>query len=135
MKKVISLIIICLFLLSTIAYATNSSDILMQLDQTTSSSPITSEDVTQTSSDVLSTLHSTINHDDYVTPEEPEETLDEEDNETEEIKTTSNTQKVTKTGTTDENFQLTTSDIINIIVISVGVVLIFLGIAILIKNR
>ncbi len=42
--------------------------------------------------------------------------------------------KVSTTETSD-NFELTVSDIINIILISVGIVLIFLSIAILIKIR
>lgn len=113
MKKVISLFIICLFLISTAIFATDLNSILMDLDEPTSS------DVTQ----------ETIDHDDYIEPEE-----DSEDDEEEKQETVS-TPKVTKTGSTDEEFELTTSDIINIIVISVGVVIILLGIAILIKIR
>lgn len=44
-------------------------------------------------------------------------------------------QKVSTTSTVDEEFHLTVSDIINIILISVGVVLILLGIAILIRLK
>ena len=47
----------------------------------------------------------------------------------------STTQKVSTTSTSDEDFHLTVSDIINIILIAVGVVLILLGIAILIKIK
>ena len=50
------------------------------------------------------------------------------------ITSPSTTTKVSTTETSDD-FELTVSDIINIILISVGIVLIFLAIAILIKIR
>jgi len=132
MKKVISLIFICLFLLSTVIYASDISSMLMRLDEEDFSNQSTQDEIEQEASNMISTFQETIDHDEYVIPED-EVDEDKDEKETNNKETTT-IPKVTKTGSTVENFQLTVSDIINIIVISVGIVLIFLGITILIKK-
>lgn len=132
MKKVISLIFICLFLLSTVIYASDINSLLMRQDEGDFSNQPTQDEIEQGASNMISTFQETIDHDEYVVPED-EVDEDKDEKETNNKETTT-IPKVTKTGSTDENFQLTISDIINIIVISVGIVLIFLGITILIKK-
>lgn len=108
MKKFIKIFLITiLVILINIPYI-NAVGIDMDLDENTNNTNNTNNNNT------VSFFNNTIDNDD----------LDEEP-----------IQKVSTTSTVDEEFHLTVSDIINIILISVGVVLILLGIAILIRLK
>lgn len=114
MKKFISLFLLCLFFIIVNFTFVYGVDINMNLPNSTNS---TNElnDYYNSSSD-----YNTITN----------ESISETNN-----SYTSSTQKVSTTSASDEDFHLTVSDIINIILIAVGIVIILLAIAILIKIK